>query len=119
MPSVVGFAHSDHRTPPALENRIVFRATTTVDARRFSKAQRERTNREACLRPLSAGGRVGGVLSERPSMRSLRGGRRLPAGLDAGAEAEEERSVMKERPSFGRVAVIHDWLTGMRGGEHV
>jgi glycosyltransferase involved in cell wall biosynthesis len=26
---------------------------------------------------------------------------------------------MKERPSFGRVAVIHDWLTGMRGGEHV
>ena len=26
---------------------------------------------------------------------------------------------MMERPSFGRVAVIHDWLTGMRGGEHV
>jgi glycosyltransferase involved in cell wall biosynthesis len=26
---------------------------------------------------------------------------------------------MKEHPSFGRVAVIHDWLTGMRGGEHV
>jgi len=26
---------------------------------------------------------------------------------------------MKERQSFGRVAVIHDWLTGMRGGEHV
>jgi len=26
---------------------------------------------------------------------------------------------MNERPSFGRVAVIHDWLTGMRGGEHV
>ncbi|HXH41716.1 MAG TPA: glycosyltransferase [Thermoanaerobaculia bacterium] len=26
---------------------------------------------------------------------------------------------MKERPSFGRVAVIHDWLTGMRGGELV
>jgi glycosyltransferase involved in cell wall biosynthesis len=26
---------------------------------------------------------------------------------------------MKDRPSLGRVAVIHDWLTGMRGGEHV
>ncbi len=26
---------------------------------------------------------------------------------------------MSEHPSFGRVAVIHDWLTGMRGGEHV
>ena len=26
---------------------------------------------------------------------------------------------MNERTSFGRVAVIHDWLTGMRGGEHV
>jgi len=26
---------------------------------------------------------------------------------------------MNARPSLGRVAVIHDWLTGMRGGEHV
>ncbi len=26
---------------------------------------------------------------------------------------------MKEHSSFGRVAVIHDWLTGMRGGEQV
>ena len=26
---------------------------------------------------------------------------------------------MKERRFFGRVAVVHDWLTGMRGGEHV
>jgi glycosyltransferase involved in cell wall biosynthesis len=26
---------------------------------------------------------------------------------------------MKEPSSFGRVAVIHDWLTGMRGGENV
>ena len=25
---------------------------------------------------------------------------------------------MKAEP-FGRVAVIHDWLTGMRGGEHI
>jgi len=49
----------------------------------------------------------------------MRGGWRLSAGIDAGTEAGEERSVMTERPSFGRVAVIHDWLTGMRGGEHV
>src|ERR1700724_2583446 len=28
-------------------------------------------------------------------------------------------SFIVHRSSFGRVAVIHDWLTGMRGGEHV
>src|SRR5207248_7804149 len=62
---------------------------------------------------------IGGVLSQRSPMRQvcLRGG--LSAGVDPGSEAEEERPAMMERPSFGRVAVIHDWLTGMRGGEHV
>ena len=28
-------------------------------------------------------------------------------------------SFIVHRSSFGRVAVVHDWLTGMRGGEHV
>jgi hypothetical protein len=28
-------------------------------------------------------------------------------------------SFIVSRSSLGRVAVIHDWLTGMRGGEHV
>src|ERR1700737_3204952 len=28
-------------------------------------------------------------------------------------------SFIVHRSSFGRVAVIHDWLTGMRGGEQV
>src|SRR5258706_3696148 len=29
------------------------------------------------------------------------------------------RRTRSGRRMFGRVAVIHDWLTGMRGGEHV
>jgi glycosyltransferase involved in cell wall biosynthesis len=31
----------------------------------------------------------------------------------------ERSSFILPRPSFGRVAVVHDWLTGMRGGEAV
>src|SRR5216684_8299920 len=29
------------------------------------------------------------------------------------------RQIRSGRRMFGKVAVIHDWLTGMRGGEHV
>src|ERR1700737_4831518 len=32
---------------------------------------------------------------------------------------ETGSSFIAHRSSFGRVAVVHDWLTGMRGGEHV
>src|SRR5258706_10237608 len=117
MPSLLGVAYADHRAPPASrkQNRIPCYNNRT-DVGRFSEAQRERTNGEACLRPLSARGRIRGVLSERSPVRPLCRGRRLPAGVDAGAKAEEERSAVNERPSFGRVAVIHNWLTGMRGG---
>src|SRR5438270_3182955 len=34
-------------------------------------------------------------------------------------EQTERSSFIGPSSSFGRVAVIHDWLTGMRGGEHV
>jgi glycosyltransferase involved in cell wall biosynthesis len=34
-------------------------------------------------------------------------------------KAQTGSSFIVHRSSFGRVAVIHDWLTGMRGGEHV
>src|SRR5215207_9187025 len=30
-----------------------------------------------------------------------------------------DSSFIDHRSSFGRVAVVHDWLTGMRGGEAV
>ncbi len=33
--------------------------------------------------------------------------------------ADLDASSVSHPPSFGRVAVIHDWLTGMRGGENV
>jgi glycosyltransferase involved in cell wall biosynthesis len=33
--------------------------------------------------------------------------------------AEVSSSLRDPHPSFGRVAVVHDWLTGMRGGEAV
>src|SRR3954469_15119592 len=32
---------------------------------------------------------------------------------------EPHSSLITHHSSFGRVAVIHDWLTGMRGGEAV
>jgi len=34
-------------------------------------------------------------------------------------EMTSDSSFIVHRSSFGRVAVIHDWLTGMRGGESV
>src|SRR5436853_816402 len=34
-------------------------------------------------------------------------------------ESEGDSSFIPHRSSFGRVAVVHDWLTGMRGGEAV
>jgi glycosyltransferase involved in cell wall biosynthesis len=34
-------------------------------------------------------------------------------------QASESSSFIVHRSSFGRVAVVHDWLTGMRGGESV
>lgn len=34
-------------------------------------------------------------------------------------EQQRSSSLITHHSSFGRVAVIHDWLTGMRGGEHV
>ena len=38
--------------------------------------------------------------------------------MDTQADSDAS-SLLAPRPSFGRVAVIHDWLTGMRGGEEV
>ena len=38
--------------------------------------------------------------------------------MDTQADSDAS-SILAPRPSFGRVAVIHDWLTGMRGGEEV
>src|SRR5436190_1639183 len=68
-------------------------------------------HRQASLHPLP-GGRAGGrVHAERSSVRRVRGGWGLSAGVDSGTEEEREMT--------GRVAVIHDWLTGMRGGEAV
>src|SRR5436190_7424073 len=38
----------------------------------------------------------------------------------AGSERGPEPSSFTLHPSpFRRIAVVHDWLTGMRGGEHV
>lgn len=38
---------------------------------------------------------------------------------EAGREGASDSSFILHPSSFGRVAVIHDWLTGMRGGEAV
>jgi glycosyltransferase involved in cell wall biosynthesis len=38
---------------------------------------------------------------------------------DGGASAAPHSSFILHPSSFGRVAVVHDWLTGMRGGEAV
>jgi glycosyltransferase involved in cell wall biosynthesis len=39
--------------------------------------------------------------------------------VEGGRMNADSRSSFTLHPSFGRVAVIHDWLTGMRGGENV
>jgi glycosyltransferase involved in cell wall biosynthesis len=39
--------------------------------------------------------------------------------VEGGRMNADSKSSFNRHPSFGRVAVIHDWLTGMRGGENV
>jgi glycosyltransferase involved in cell wall biosynthesis len=39
--------------------------------------------------------------------------------LAAGSEAVASSALLTQPATFGRVAVVHDWLTGMRGGEAV
>src|SRR5437870_2875285 len=88
--------------PPALQNKRAFRATTShAHARRAASAQTQGADREALLRPLPGRDSGGGVFAQRSYLRPVR--------------REGERGTS----NFGRVAVIHDWLTGMRGGEAV
>lgn len=43
----------------------------------------------------------------------------MPGGGSEVADTASSSSTSSQPSSFGRVAVVHDWLTGMRGGEAV
>lgn len=75
-------------------------------------------NWKKSLHSLSEAGRAGGVSGLRSPLRDLRGGRGVSARLDSRREAGDERQPLSEFLNL-RVAVVHDWLTGMRGGEKV
>jgi len=76
------------------------------------------TNRKKSLHSLSEAGRAGGVSGQRPPLHELRGGRGVSARFDSRRDAGGERQPLSEFSNL-RVAVVHDWLTGMRGGEKV
>src|SRR5260221_14028259 len=42
----------------------------------------------------------------------------MPA-VESEADVASSTALLTQQLSFGRVAVVHDWLTGMRGGEAV
>src|SRR5258708_25339093 len=39
--------------------------------------------------------------------------------VESEADVASSPALLPQQLSFGRVAVVHDWLTGMRGGEAV
>src|SRR5262249_58419507 len=78
------------------------------------------TPRRPRARRRRAGARVRGGALQRPRARDLGGGQAVTrATADDGRPTSVDRGPTADFGPRPRVALVHDWLTGMRGGEKV